>query len=162
MQQKWPPGSPEDGGAVEVYEEFAHLVRYLTSGARAHESGLSLAQHSLLAFISRNPGCRATDISDVFGVHRSTVSRQLRHAVDKGWVEAQHGPARAGHPLHLTEHGSNVLDGVATTRLDDVRAGLSGWETEDLDRFVHLLRRFRQGIDFATRTHDPNYGDSSA
>lgn len=162
VQQKRRSGSPEDGIAVEVYEEFAHLVRFLTSGARAHESGLSLAQHSLLAYISRNPGCLATDISEVFGVHRSTVSRQLRHAIDEGWVEAQQGPARAGHPLRLTEYGARTLDAVSTARLDDVRTGLTGWSREDLDRFTNLLRRFRQGVDPDVRTFDQNDGDSSA
>ncbi|WP_241387180.1 MarR family winged helix-turn-helix transcriptional regulator [Rhodococcus sp. CH91] len=149
-------------GVARVYEEFVLLVRFLTSGARAQDSGLSLVQHSLLGFISRNPGCRATDISEVFGVHRSTVSRQLRHAVDAGWVEAESGPARAGHPLRLTDHGAAVLEGAVMRRLDDVRSGIDRWDQDDLDRFVHLLRRFRTGVYSDDRTPDQNDGDCSA
>ena len=151
-----------EDSVARVYDEFALLVRFLTSGARTQESGVSLVQHSLLGFISRNPGCRATDISEVFGVHRSTVSRQLRHLVDAGWVEAGTGPARAGHPLRLTDHGAVVLESAVTRRLADVRAGLEGWDEDDLDRFVHLLRRFRAGVDSEDRTPDQNDGDCSA
>ncbi|MCD2113825.1 MULTISPECIES: MarR family winged helix-turn-helix transcriptional regulator [Rhodococcus] len=162
MQHNRQARRPSADGVARVYEEFVLLVRFLTSGARAQDNGLSLVQHSLLGFISRNPGCRATDISEVFGVHRSTVSRQLRHAVDAGWVEAGTGPARAGHPLRLTDHGATVLEGAVVRRLDDVRAGLEGWDEDELERFVDLLRRFRAGIDSDDRTPDQNDGDCSA
>lgn len=79
---------------VEVYDEFVHLVRFLTAGERSDDSSLSLAQHSLLGFIARNPGCRATDISEVFGVNRSTVSRQVRHCIDQ--VGSLRTPDRQG------------------------------------------------------------------
>ncbi|UYP20284.1 MarR family winged helix-turn-helix transcriptional regulator [Rhodococcus sp. Z13] len=162
MQHKRQLGPPSEDGVARVYEEFVLLVRLLTSGARVEDGGLTLAQHSLLGFIARNPGCRATDISEAFGVHRSTVSRQLRHAVEAGWVEAETGPARIGHPLRLTDHGAQILRRAVDSRLDDVRAGLGGWAPDDLDRFVTLLRRFRAGVDPDARTPDQNDGDCSA
>ncbi|MEU5843097.1 MarR family winged helix-turn-helix transcriptional regulator [Rhodococcus sp. NPDC047139] len=162
MQHNRQSGRMSEDGVARVYEEFALLVRFLTSGERKQDSGLSLVQHSLLGFISRNPGCRATDISEVFGVHRSTVSRQLRHVVDAGWVEAGTGPARAGHPLRLTDHGAAVLEGAVMRRLDDVRAGVEGWHEDDLDRFVDLLHRFRAGVAPEDPAPDQNDGDCSA
>lgn len=147
----------------EVYDEFVSLVRYLTAGERAHDGALSLAQHSLLGYIARHPGCRATDVSDAFGVNRSTVSRQLRSCVDAGWVAAEPGPTRLGHPLNLTDHGRTVLADTVGRRHDEVRAGLAGWDQDELDRFVHLLRRFRRGMDtMSTATTDTNDGDARA
>ncbi|MEE2034039.1 MarR family winged helix-turn-helix transcriptional regulator [Rhodococcus chondri] len=163
MQHKLRAGAPAGAGAAEVYDEFVHLVRFLTAGERAHDDALSLAQHSLLGYIARNPGCRATDISDVFGVNRSTVSRQLRSCIDAGWVEANSGPARLGHPLHLTEAGTTVLTETVARRHGEVRAGLAGWGEDDIERFTRLLRRFRCGVDPASaRTPDQNNGDLSA
>jgi len=148
---------------AEVYDEFVHLVRYLIAGERAHSDALSFAQHSLLGYIARNPGCRATDVSDAFGLNRSTVSRQLRTCVDAGWVAAEPGPTRLGHPLNLTDRGRAVLEDTVGRRHDDVRAGLAGWDQDELDRFVHLLRRFRHGVDTASAaTTDTNDGDARA
>lgn len=147
----------------EVYDEFVNLVRFLTAGERAHDGALSLAKHSLLGYIARHPGCRATDISDTFGVNRSTVSRQLRNCVEAGLVAAEPGPTRLGHPLNLTDHGRTVLADTVGRRHDEVRAGLAGWDQDELDRFVHLLRRFRHGVDsMSAATTDPNDGDSRA
>lgn len=79
---------------IEVYDEFVHLVRFLTAGERSDDSSLSLAQHSLLGFIARNPGCRATDISEVFGVNRSTVSSKYATASTR--VGSPRTPDRPG------------------------------------------------------------------
>jgi DNA-binding MarR family transcriptional regulator len=163
MQHKLHAGAPAEAGAAEVYDEFVHLVRFLTAGERAHDNALSLAQHSLLGYIARNPGCRATDVSDVFGVNRSTVSRQLRSCVAAGWVEADSGPARLGHPLRLTPEGASVLAETVARRHDEVRTGLAGWGEDDIEQFTRLLRRFRRGVDPTTaRTPGQNDGDFSA
>lgn len=130
-----------------MYDEFVRLVRFLTAGERSQDSALSLAQHSLLGYIARNPGCRATDISEAFGVNRSTVSRQLRTCVESGWVEPTSGPARLGHPLRLTDRGTAALAATVARRHGEVRAGLDGWDEDDLDLFVRLLRRFRTGVE---------------
>ncbi|MFD6675371.1 MarR family winged helix-turn-helix transcriptional regulator [Rhodococcus zopfii] len=149
--------------AGEVYDEFVNLVRFLTAGERAHDGALSLAQHSLLGYVDRHPGCRATDVSDAFGVNRSTVSRQLRSCIEAGWVAAEPGPTRLGHPLNLTDRGRTVLSDTVARRHDEVRAGLAGWGQDELDRFVHLLRRFRHGVDTTSAaTTDPNDGDARA
>ncbi|KOS53561.1 MarR family winged helix-turn-helix transcriptional regulator [Rhodococcus rhodochrous] len=150
-------------GVSEVYDEFVYLVRHLTAGERAHDDVLSLAQHSMLGFIDRNPGCRATDISDAFSVNRSTVSRQLRSCIDAGWVQAEAGPTRLGHPLRLTARGREILARTVAGRHDEIRAALTGWDRDDIDRFVDMLRRFRQGVEHrSTARPDHNEGDARA
>lgn len=163
VQHKGRVESTTETGVIRVYDEFVDLVRFLTAGERTADSTLSLAQHSLLGYIARNPGCRATDISEVFGVNRSTVSRQVRHCVDAGLLHAGSGPARLGHPLNLTDHGAAVLTATVTQRHDEVRAGLAGWTEDDIEHFVRLLRRFRSGVDSTSApVNDQNDGDTSA
>ncbi|PTR22845.1 DNA-binding MarR family transcriptional regulator [Rhodococcus sp. OK519] len=126
-----------------VHAELVQLARELIAGGRDAQGGPSFAQHSVLSFVARNPGCRATDISDAFGVNRSTVSRQLRGCLDSGWVRSEVGPLRAGYPLHLTDQGAAVLAAADRTRLDEVRARVDTWLPTEIAQFADILRRFR-------------------
>lgn len=126
-----------------VHAELVQLARELVAGGRDTQGGPSFAQHSVLSFIARNPGCRATDMSDAFGVNRSTVSRQLRGCLDSGWVRSESGSLRAGYPLHLTAQGTAVLAAADRRRLDEVRARVHGWSPTEIAQFANILRRFR-------------------
>ncbi|QKT10874.1 MarR family winged helix-turn-helix transcriptional regulator [Rhodococcus sp. W8901] len=128
-----------------VHAELVQLARELVAGGRDAQGGPSFAQHSVLSFVARNPGCRATDISDAFGVNRSTVSRQLRGCTDGGWVRADSAPVRSGRPLYLTAQGVAVLAAADRRRFDDVRARVDGWSPTEIAQFAQILRRFRDG-----------------
>ncbi|QBJ97849.1 MarR family transcriptional regulator [Rhodococcus sp. ABRD24] len=128
-----------------VHAELVQLARQLVTGGRAADGAPSFAQHSVLSYIGRNPGCRATEISDAFGVNRSTVSRQLRGCVDAGWVLADSGSVRAGHPLQLTGQGIAVVAAADRRRFDDVRTRVQGWSATEIAQFARLLHRFRTG-----------------
>ncbi|MFD4179774.1 MarR family winged helix-turn-helix transcriptional regulator [Rhodococcus sp. NPDC058514] len=128
---------------TQVHEELVHLVRQLMTGERPADGLPTFAQHSVLSYIARNPGCRATEISDAFGVHRSTVSRQLRGCVDAGWVQAEPGPIRSGHPLSLTEPGRDLLDNADRRRLDEVGERVRDWSASDIADLARMLHRFR-------------------
>lgn len=127
-----------------MHAELVQLARELIAGGRDAHGGPSFAQHSVLSFIARNPGCRATDISDSFGVNRSTVSRQLRGCLESGWVRTEAGSLRTGYPLSLTAQGTAVLAAADRRRLDEVRARVHGWSPAEIAQFADILRRFRE------------------
>ncbi|MFC9554705.1 MarR family winged helix-turn-helix transcriptional regulator [Rhodococcus sp. NPDC056960] len=141
------PEETPASGVVAVHDELVRLVRQLVAGDRPPAGSPTFAQHSLLSFVARNPGCRATQISDAFGVHRSTVSRQLRGCVDEGWVHAEPGPLRSGHPLSLTDVGIAVLAGADARRVEEVRDRVASWSDGEIAAFARDLRKFRQGGD---------------
>lgn len=126
-----------------MHAELVQLARELIAGGRDAQGGPSFAQHSVLSFVARNPGCRATDISDAFGVNRSTVSRQLRGCLESGWVRTDAGSLRTGYPLQLTDQGTAVLAAADRRRLDEVRARVRGWSPAEVTQFAEILRRFR-------------------
>ncbi|TQF65830.1 winged helix-turn-helix transcriptional regulator [Rhodococcus spelaei] len=146
------------GAVAQVHEEIVNLLRELMTGERPADGLPTFAQHSVLSYISRNPGCRATDISDAFGVHRSTVSRQLRQCVDSGWVHAEAGPVRQGHPLTLTVRGGDVLDDADRDRRAEVDARVRDWQTGDVAEFANLLHHFRS-TSTPVRTNTETTGD---
>ncbi|QCQ90400.1 MarR family winged helix-turn-helix transcriptional regulator [Rhodococcus sp. SGAir0479] len=127
-----------------LHAELVQFARDLVAGGRDAQGGPSFAQHSALSFIARHPGCRATDISDSFGVNRSTVSRQLRGCVESGWVRTEPGSLRSGYPLSLTAQGAAVLAAADRRRLDEVRARVDGWSPAEVTAFAGILRRFRE------------------
>ncbi|MGW6695846.1 MarR family winged helix-turn-helix transcriptional regulator [Rhodococcus sp. NPDC054953] len=134
----------QHGTAVaRVHDELVHLVRQLMTGDRGGDGAPSFAQHSVLSYIDRSPGCRATEIADAFGVHRSTVSRQIRGCVDSGWVVAEPGPVRTGHPLTLTDAGRSVLAAAGVRRRSEVAGRVEDWTDSDIALFADLLHRFR-------------------
>lgn len=149
------PEETPASGVVAVHDELVRLVRQLVAGDRPPAGSPTFAQHSLLSFVARNPGCRATQISDAFGVHRSTVSRQLRGCVDEGWVHAEPGPLRSGHPLSLTDVGIAVLAGADARRVEEVRDRVASWSDGEIAAFARDLRKFRQGGD----TDNESIGD---
>lgn len=56
-----------------------------------------------------------------------------------------------------------MLAVTVTRRYDEVTAGLAGWGQDEIDTFIHLLRRFRSGVDPSTPpSTDQNDGDFSA
>ncbi|WP_430331720.1 MarR family winged helix-turn-helix transcriptional regulator [Rhodococcus sp. ACT016] len=136
-----------------VHAELVQLARELVTGGRDIEGGPSFAQHSVLSFVARHPGCRATDISDAFGVNRSTVSRQLRGCLEAGWVRTEPGTVRNGYPLRLTAEGVAVLADADRRRFDEVRTRVRGWTPDEIAQFARTLRRFRDAP-VPTDAHD--------
>ncbi|MFC9790884.1 MarR family winged helix-turn-helix transcriptional regulator [Rhodococcus sp. NPDC127528] len=150
------------GAVARVHEEMVNLLREVMTGERPSDGVPTFAQHSVLSFIARHPGCRATDISDAFGVHRSTVSRQLRQCVDGGWVHAEPGPVRQGHPLTLTDVGTGVLADADRHRRAEVDARVRDWPTDEVEEFAALLHHFRSSTTPARRDAETTGDDHSA
>ncbi|MEV6279172.1 MarR family winged helix-turn-helix transcriptional regulator [Nocardia sp. NPDC051832] len=138
-----PPGqwSPE---LVDVHEALTHIVREIIVSRPAAEGLPSFAQQAALSYIGRNPGCRATEIAESFGVHRSTVSRQLRACMDAGWVTAGEGSLHAGYPLTLSAGGRAVLEEVNGHDLARLGERTADWRPGEIADFARALRRFHQ------------------
>ncbi|WP_040803363.1 MarR family winged helix-turn-helix transcriptional regulator [Nocardia concava] len=129
---------------VAVHDGLTRIVREIIA-ARPDTDGLpSFAQQSALSYIERNPGCRATEMAEAFGVHRSTVSRQVRACVEVGWVEAGPGSLHAGYPLTLTAAGQRVLAAAAGHDLARLGERMADWTPEETAEFARALRRLHQ------------------
>ncbi|WP_306360248.1 MarR family winged helix-turn-helix transcriptional regulator [Nocardia sp. CC227C] len=140
MQHQSAGASP---GLVAVHDELAWIVREIIAGRPAAEGVPSFAQQSTLSYIERNPGCRATQLAEAFGVHRSTVSRQLRSCMDAGWVAAGEGSLHAGYPLTLTPAGRRALESAVARDLALLGERMNDWTSREVSDFAAALRRFR-------------------
>ncbi|MGW0248537.1 MarR family winged helix-turn-helix transcriptional regulator [Nocardia goodfellowii] len=145
---QWPPE------LVEVHDALTHIVREIIAGRPAASGLPSFAQQAALSYIGRNPGCRATEIAESFGVHRSTVSRQLRACMDAGWVEAGEGSLNVGYPLTLSAAGRAVLAAATGHDLARLAERTADWTPQEFAEFARALRRFSQSA--------PTMGDDHA
>ena len=137
-----------------LYEELSLLVRRSQEFSSEFHAGLSLVDYTLLTRIAGSPGVRAADLAALFGLDKSTLSRQVNVLVDRGLVERTgERPGKRGVVLELTDTG----EGALRAAVDSVRAALSGWLGEWSDReisdFAEMVARLNQRV----RT-DPVFG----
>ncbi|MFC4126676.1 MarR family winged helix-turn-helix transcriptional regulator [Nocardia rhizosphaerae] len=137
-----------------VHDALTRVVREIVAGRPSVDGLPSFALQSVLSYIDRNPGCRATEIAETFGVHRSTISRQLRSCADAGWVRAGEGSLHSGYPLTLTAEGGQALAAAAERDLAEIAERMADWTPRDIADFAAALRRFGHS--------DPTTGDDHA
>lgn len=135
-------------GALEV--ELTRLLRRARSSqqrtaAEVHPD-LDVAGYAVLVAVrdlaASTGGARGGDLSDVLGLHKSTMSRNLTTLEDLGLVERIADPddARA-RQVRLTAQGAQRLEQAFTQRRERLRRQLSSWDAGDIERLAALLRR---------------------
>ena len=134
-----------------IYDQIDAIYQRAVARSRRINAPLTQVEQSLLSYIGRNPGCRATDIAAAFSLNRSTVSRQLHALGDLGLVAAgeddDDGQARRGRPLHVTGEGADRLERSLAIHREAVRSRLDGWSEAELRDFAAALERFNSGMD---------------
>jgi DNA-binding MarR family transcriptional regulator len=90
---------------------------------------------------------RASDLADAVMSDRSTVSRQVAHLVDLGYVERRPDPAdrRAFH-LTLTKAGARALDVRLRARDQHLGRLTHDWTEEDRCGLARLVDRLARDL----------------
>jgi len=75
--------------------------------------GLRGSMLSILFIIGKRPGVNQKTIADILILDQSTMSRDLKKLINKGWVDFEKGGADARNKqLQLTSAGINLLEEV--------------------------------------------------
>ncbi|HEY5272443.1 MAG TPA: MarR family winged helix-turn-helix transcriptional regulator [Acidimicrobiales bacterium] len=130
-----------------LYDELSLLVRRSQEFSGEIHAGLSLVDYTLLTRIAGNPGTRAADLAALFGLDKSTLSRQINPLVERGLVErAGERPGKRGVVLELTGAGDDAV--LAAT--DGVRAALGrwlrGWTDREVRDFAAMVARLNERV----------------
>jgi DNA-binding MarR family transcriptional regulator len=130
-----------------LYEELSLLVRRGQEFSGEIHAGLSLVDYTLLTRIAGSPGTRAADLAALFGLDKSTLSRQVNVLVERGLVERTgERPGKRGVVLELTGDGQDAL----AAAVDGVRTALSGWlegwSDEEIGAFAAMVARLNQRV----------------
>src|SRR6266480_4355910 len=119
--------SMRDAAVNHLYQGLATLMRRRAELSAEVHPGLSLTAYTMLTQIQAVPGTRACDLADLFGLDKSTVSRQINGLEAAGLVGRQgERPGRRGHALVLTVDGQCKLEQEAERARQRLTEGLAG------------------------------------
>jgi DNA-binding MarR family transcriptional regulator len=126
-----------------LYQSLATLMRRRAELSSEVHPDFSLAGYSMLTQIEAAPGTRATDLAVLFGLDKSTVSRQLNDLETAGLIRREgERPGRRGQVLALSPAGRRRLEveaGKARRHFDE---RLSGWNARDIAALADMIDRF--------------------
>ena len=101
--------------SMQVPSCFCIKVRRIASAlTRLYDNALApcqitISQYSLLCHIRSLPKSSIRALSDATGLDRSTLARNLRQLLKKGWVEDARAPGARTCQLRLTADGQALL-----------------------------------------------------
>jgi DNA-binding MarR family transcriptional regulator len=132
-----------DGAVNHLYQGLATLMRCRAELSAEVHPGLSLTAYSVLTQIQAAPGTRACDLADLFGLDKSTVSRQLNELQTAGLISREgERPGRRGYTLVLTAEGQRKLEQEAERARKHLSEGLASWKERDIIAFAAMIERF--------------------
>jgi DNA-binding MarR family transcriptional regulator len=126
-----------------LYQALATLMRRRPGLSAEIHPDFSLTGYSMLREVEAVPGTRATDLADLFGLDKSTVSRQLDELETAGLIRREgERPGRRGRALALTSEGRRRLAVEAERARQHFGDRLAAWQDRDLTAFAELVERF--------------------
>ena len=149
------PG-PTEPLVADIEQQLSALFRRSRSASlrlarRVHPdmdaAGYALISQIELGTASGGAGVRASDVAQVLGLDKSTVSRGISQLETLGLVE------RVGDPddgrarlLRLTTVGAESYDAMRAQRQTEFRAILDRWNPADLAALGRLLARLNDDL----------------
>ncbi len=154
--QEHTPETDRSGLVADIEQELSALFRRSRSASlrlarRVHPdmdaAGYALISQIELGTASGGPGVRASDVAQVLGLDKSTVSRGITQLENLGLIE------RLGDPddgrarlLRLTAIGAESFGAMRTQRQTEFRAILDRWNPTDLADLGRLLSRLNTDL----------------
>ena len=132
-----------DIAVKRLYQGLATLMRRRAELGTEIHPGLSLTAFTLLTQIQAAPGTRARDLADLFGLDKSTVSRQINELQTAGLILREgEQPGRRGYPLVLTDEGQRQLQQEAERAQQRLAEVLAAWTERDITALTRMIERF--------------------
>ncbi len=137
-----------DGAVTNLYQGLATLMRRRAELSAEVHPGLSLAAFTLLTQIQAVAGTRARDLADLFGLDKSTISRQINELEAAGLVGREgERPGRRGYTLVLSAEGERKLEQEAERARQRLATVLASWKEQDIAAFAGMIERFLTDLD---------------
>jgi DNA-binding MarR family transcriptional regulator len=148
------PGSPE-AALVLLLMQAGRRLRTRHPEDLVDPSTFPLARH-----LMASDGLRVSDLACRVGLDVSTVSRQIKHLEDKGYIERAADPDdRRASLVRLTDEGTSTMRAAMQRRLDRISAALAHWSARDRKALQTLLTRL--AADLAGANDDAESGSTT-
>jgi DNA-binding MarR family transcriptional regulator len=114
---------------------------------RARTIGLSRAQWSVLAHLSRNEGLNQSALADLLEIEPITLVHQLDRLEAAGWIERRLDPAdRRVRLLYLKELGRTILGKLQKLGLETKAEAVAGLEAAEQEALIVTLTKIKTNL----------------
>jgi DNA-binding MarR family transcriptional regulator len=153
VRQDVPMSNSEALSRIEA--ELGLLLRRARASAerlsREVHHDLEPSAYPLLVRIEREPDVRASELADLIGVGRGTMSRQLAKIEQLGLIERRPDPEDSrGQLIRVTAEGAQRVDDARQARRALLGQALAGWD--EAERSVLADQLDRLNVDLARIT----------
>ena len=132
--------------------DVARLLRWSFDRQSAH-LGLTRAQWSVLAHLSRTDGVQQKTLAQVMDITPITLARHLDRLEVDAWIERRDDPDdRRAKRVFLNAKARPMLDALSTLSQKVRATALQGISAEEEVRFMDVLLRIRENL--AAGGHD--------
>jgi len=147
MQHRQETKADRSSAVDRLYKAMTHLMRRRSEVGASMHPELSLVGYTLLAEIEGVPGTRATDLAALFGLEKSTVSRQLDDLEGSGYLRREgERTGRRGYDLVVTPAGRAALGREAALVRERLRAALAQWKVSEITSLADMVDRFIEDL----------------
>ena len=154
---KEPPKAHTDDIKRSISLKLIVLARHLRIGFD-HEVariGVTRAQWTLIAAVSRNPGATQRTIATALEVTEVTAGRLIDRLCDDGYLERRENPTdRRGYRVYLTPAAQPVLGQLGAIAQIQEAELFQGFDDQDLARMETLLDMVYQNLSDCRKRHD--------
>src|SRR5215813_4045226 len=114
---------------------------------RARTIGLSRAQWSVMAHLSRNEGINQSALADILEIEPITLVHQLDRLETAGWIERRLDPAdRRVRLLYLKELGRTILGKLQKLGIETKAEAVSGLTATEQDALIDSLTKIKTNL----------------
>lgn len=147
-----------DGAAVEqddvrrVETQLGALLRrtrtFMAASAAGVHPDLGTTGYAMLSRLLDAGPMRASELVEIFGTDKATISRQTALLEKIGLVSREPDPTdRRAQTISVTTHGRRRMQAARRRNQRRLRAGLSEWDASDVRELGRLLEQFNS-LDF--------------
>lgn len=119
---------------------FAYRDLSESTDSLLEAEGFGRAHHRVLYFISRHPGMPVKGLLKLLNITKQSLSRVLKHCVDKGYVTVENGTQdRRQRHLYLTDKGRDFERLLFTRQKEKMAKAYRRAGVESVNGFKNLL-----------------------
>jgi DNA-binding MarR family transcriptional regulator len=132
----------------EVGVLIRRVKRVIGERARAVHPDLQPASYLMLTYLAAEGAQRSSVMSEVFGVDKGAISRQVQHLCDLGLLVREADPVD-GRAMLISASPDAVhrMHAVDRDRRRWLEEQLAEWSEDDLREFVTGLARYNSALD---------------
>ena len=114
---------------------------------RARTIGLTRAQWSVMAHLSRNEGINQSALADILEIEPITLVHQLDRLEAAGWIERRlDANDRRVRLLYLTALGRQILGKMQALGMETKAEAVSGLTTAEQDALIDTLMKIKANL----------------